>query len=85
MVEKPCSIHLSHAYEMQDCYPGYLQLHSPAYQYIKNHIGDIGDPQLYRSTRASMGPRVRTDLSIVEDYMVHDIYLFMDRLNQTAA
>ena len=30
------------------------------------------------SIRASMGPRVRTDVSILEDYMIHDLYLYLD-------
>ena len=28
--------------------------------------------------RASMGPRIRTDVSIVEDYMIHDLYIYQD-------
>jgi predicted dehydrogenase len=25
-----------------------------------------------------MGPRVRSDVSIIEDYMIHDLYMFLD-------
>ena len=38
----------------------------------------IGKPQYWKSIRASMGPKVRSDVSILEDYMIHDLYIFRD-------
>ena len=78
LVEKPCGTKLSDAYELQDTFPGYLFLYSDEYQYIKNNLDKIGTPKYWKSTRASMGPRVRSDVSIVEDYMIHDIYMYCD-------
>jgi predicted dehydrogenase len=78
LVEKPCGTSYIDAEYLQGCYPGFLQLHSPAYDHIQKNIGAIGEPCFYKSIRASMGPRVRTDCTIVEDYLIHDLYLFMD-------
>lgn len=76
LIEKPCGTSFTEAEKLVGCYPGYLQLHTPAFEYIREHLGAIGQPHLYKSIRASMGPRVRTDCSIVEDYLVHDLYIF---------
>jgi predicted dehydrogenase len=82
LIEKPCGTSLEDAEKLGGCYPGYLQLHSPAYRHISENISKIGTPCFYKSIRASMGPRVRTDGSIVEDYLVHDLYIFMSLFGQ---
>lgn len=77
LVEKPCGTSLADAEKLEGCYPGYLQFHSPAFQNIIDNLDKIGTPCFYKSIRASMGPRLRTDNSIIEDYLVHDLYLYM--------
>jgi len=76
LVEKPCGNHWLEAQEFDNCYPGYIQLHSSAFSYIYHNIKNIGNPHIYKSIRASMGPRIRKT-SIIEDYLIHDLYLFM--------
>lgn len=78
LVEKPCGLNLEEASLMQDSYPGFIFLHDPIYNYIKNNIDELGDILSFNSVRASMGPRIRTDVSIVEDYLIHDLYIFSD-------
>ena len=64
LVEKPCG--------------GFIFLYSDEYQYIKNNLNKIGKPQYWKSIRASMGPKVRSDVSVLEDYMIHDLYIYKD-------
>ena len=78
LVEKPCGINLKDARLIKDVFPGYIFLYSDEYQYIKNNLNKIGTPQYWKSIRASMGPKVRSDVSILEDYMIHDLYLYKD-------
>ena len=78
LVEKPCGINLKDARLIKDAFPGYIFLYSDEYQYIKNNLNKIGTPQYWKSIRASMGPKVRSDVSILEDYMIHDLYLYKD-------
>jgi hypothetical protein len=77
LIEKPCGMDSDDAKHLTWCFPGFLQLHSPAFTYIQQNLHLIGTPRVFKSTRASMGPRVRTDVSVVEDYMVHDLYIFL--------
>ena len=78
LVEKPCGVSLEDALLIYDTFPGYIFLYSDEYQYIKNNLNKIGTPLYFKSTRASMGPRVRSDVSILEDYMIHDLYIYTD-------
>jgi predicted dehydrogenase len=78
LVEKPCGINYSDAKLIKNTFPGYIFLYSDEYQYIKNNLNQIGTPKYWKSIRASMGPRVRTDVSILEDYMIHDLYMYLD-------
>lgn len=78
LVEKPCGTNLFDIQRIENVYPGFIFLHASQYKYIKKHLNLIGKPLLYKSTRASMGPKVRTDVSILEDYLIHDLYIFMD-------
>ena len=78
LVEKPCGLNLDDSASMGNIYPGFLFLHSPQYKQIKSNLKEIGEPIGYHSRRCSMGPRIRTDVSIIEDYLVHDLYMFTD-------
>ena len=78
LIEKPCGV-LEEREEFIGCFPGYLFLSSPQYKLIKSMLENktLGDKILYSTfRRASMGPRIRTDVSIIEDYMIHDLYLY---------
>lgn len=78
LIEKPCGINISDAQQLKDTFPGYIFIYSDEYQYIKNNLHKIGKPLYWKSIRASMGPRIRTDVSILEDYMIHDLYMYLD-------
>ena len=78
LVEKPCGLNLQDAKLLKSTFPGYIFLYSDEYQYVKNNIDLIGKPLYWKSIRASMGPRVRKDVSILEDYMIHDLYMYLD-------
>ena len=77
LIEKPCGISKKDIMKLRNFYPGFIFLNSPHYQYIKKNIDKIGKPLFFNSSRASMGPRIRTDVSILEDYLIHDLYIFM--------
>jgi predicted dehydrogenase len=77
LIEKPCGTSETRD-QLLECFPGYIFLSSPQFKYIK-HILDnnkLGDIIYSRFERASMGPRIRTDVSIIEDYAIHDLYLY---------
>ena len=78
LIEKPCGVNIHDAHKLKDAFPGYIFLYSDEFQYIKNNLSRIGKPHYWKSIRASMGPRVRSDVSIIEDYMIHDLYMFLD-------
>jgi len=80
LVEKPCGL-LNEPRELYyNCYPGYIFLSTPHYKRIKNMVYEkqLGKILYSKFTRASMGPRIRTDVSIIEDYMIHDLYIYLD-------
>lgn len=77
LIEKPCGVKIEDVIKLGDFYPGFIFLNSPQYHYIKKNINDIGKPLFFNSCRASMGPKIRTDVSILEDYLIHDLYIFM--------
>ena len=77
LIEKPCGVSKKDIKKLGEFYPGFIFLNSPHYQYIKKNINKIGKPLFFNSSRASMGPRIRTDVSILEDYLIHDLYIFM--------
>ena len=78
LIEKPCGVNIHDAHKLKDAFPGYIFLYSDEFQYIKNNLSRIGKPHYWKSIRASMGPRVRSDVRIIEDYMIHDLYMFLD-------
>ena len=78
LIEKPCGTNIYEARDLHWTFPGYIFLYSNEYNYIKNNLNKIGKPLYWKSIRASMGPRVRSDVSIIEDYMIHDLYMFLD-------
>lgn len=80
LVEKPCGL-LSEARMLYyDCFPGFLFLSTPHYKRIKSMVKEkqLGEILYSQFRRASMGPRIRTDVSIIEDYMIHDLYIYQD-------
>jgi predicted dehydrogenase len=83
LVEKPCGVNIKDARLIKNTFPGYIFLYSDEYQYIKNNLSKIGNPQYWKSIRASMGPKVRSDISILEDYMIHDLYIFRDLFGES--
>lgn len=80
LVEKPCGLLFEPREHYYDCYPGYLFLSSAPYKRIKNMLKEkmLGKILYSHFRRASMGPRIRTDVSIIEDYMIHDLYIYQD-------
>jgi predicted dehydrogenase len=78
LIEKPCGIDTDKHY-LQDCFPGYIFLSSPQFKHIKQILEEnlLGEIIYSRFERASMGPRIRTDVSIIEDYAIHDLYLYL--------
>ena len=80
LVEKPCGLLSDPREHYYDCYPGYLFLSTPHCKRIKSMLKEkmLGEILYSHFWRASMGPRIRTDVSIVEDYMIHDLYIFQD-------
>lgn len=83
LVEKPCGLLSEPREYFYNCYPGFLFLSSPHYKTIKGMLKEkmLGDILYSHFWRASMGPRIRTDVSIVEDYMIHDLYIYQDLFN----
>lgn len=77
LIEKPCGV-LDTRNNLINCFPGYIFLSSPQFKYIKSILNkkELGNILYSRFERASMGPRIRTDVSIVEDYAIHDLYLY---------
>ena len=78
LIEKPCGASAIDFEKKGKFFPGYLFLYSEPYKYIKEHLNKIGIPVMYRSTRAAMGPQPRTDVTVVADYLIHDLYIFAD-------
>lgn len=80
LVEKPCGLSDEPREHYYDCYPGYLFLSTPHYKRIKSMLKEkmLGEILYSHFWRASMGPRIRTDVSIIEDYMIHDLYIYQD-------
>lgn len=79
LIEKPCGLPEDRS-ELADCFPGYIFLSSPQYKTIKEMVDKkmLGNIMYSMFKRASMGPRIRTDVDIIDDYMIHDIYMYCD-------
>lgn len=75
LVEKPCGMDSTRQY-FSDCFPGYIFLSSPQFKYIEKNLHSLGKIFYSNFHRASMGPRLRTDVSIIEDYAIHDLYIY---------
>jgi len=78
LVEKPVGTSYFDALEMKDCFHGFVWIYDDSYEIFKERKNSMGDIFMYESIRASMGPKIRTDISILEDYLFHDLYLFLD-------
>lgn len=79
LIEKPCGQNLEERIKLNKAFPGYIFLSSPQYHVILKMImqQELGRLLYINFERASMGPRIRTDVDIVEDYMIHDLYLYV--------
>ncbi|GEM_PF-2483362 len=63
---------------------GHIYIHHPAILELKRWIasGLLGEIRWIRSTRCSLGPRIRNDVDVLWDYAIHDIYLVPFILNE---
>jgi len=80
LVEKPVGgISNYGVSDFEGVFPGYVFLHDANYRYIKDNIkNDLGYIIKFQSIRGSMGPTLRKDCTVIEDYLIHDIYLYLD-------
>lgn len=78
LVEKPVGTSREEAFKMRFCHHGFVWLYDDCYEIFNERKNSIGTPLLYKSIRASMGPRIRTDVSILEDYLFHDLYILLN-------
>lgn len=89
-VEKPFTTNLADARTLlhlarekkRIAFPGHVHLHTPLFDFLRRTLqeGTLGTPRFARSEKASLGPRVREDVNIVWDYLIHDVYTFHDLL-----
>ena len=92
LIEKPMTTVLSQAVELFDqaahrglaLMAGHVFRYSEPLRSLREVIeaGDLGEPRYVYSTRTSLGPRVREEVSVVWDYLVHDAYLLPYLLGQ---
>ena len=85
LIEKPITTSLSHATELFDeagqrgvaLIAGHIFRYDQALRALRSAIGagELGEARYVYSTRTSLGPRVRDEVSVVWDYLVHDAYL----------
>jgi predicted dehydrogenase len=56
---------------------GHVFLFHPAVRALRRLIqsGELGDIRFVTSLRASLGPRVRSEVNVVWDYLIHDAYI----------
>jgi len=79
LVEKPCFLNSDEAFDYSECFPGYIFLYTPMFEYVRNVISS--KTLFYiNSIRASMGPKLRSDVTVIEDCMIHDLYICMELL-----
>ena len=86
LIEKPCGLPEDKD-DLIGCFPGYIFLSSPQYKVIKEMVNKrmLGDLMYGTFKRASMGPRLRTDVDIIDDYMIHDLYMYCDLFKNSYA
>ncbi len=56
---------------------GHLFLFHPAVRALRRLIeaGELGEVRYITSIRSSLGPRVRSEVSVIWDYLIHDAYI----------
>lgn len=89
-VEKPMATNLRDAEELAAMVRrtglllqvGHIFEYAPAVRVLKRWIesGRLGNISYITANRSSLGPRLRTDVNIVWDYAIHDLYLLMHLL-----
>lgn len=59
---------------------GHIFLYSPSVEALRREVaaGALGELRTAFAVRASHGPRVRTDVDVTFDCMVHDVYILHD-------
>ncbi len=90
-VEKPIALTANHAAEMvamadrRRCVlmVGHVFEFAPWVQVLKHVLAEraLGDVWHIYAHRASLGPRLRTDVNVVWDYAIHDVYVALYLLN----
>ena len=62
---------------------GHIFIYNPAVRKLKELISNnyLGYIRHIYSTRTSLGPRVRSDVNVVWDYLIHDVYIVQYLLN----
>lgn len=62
---------------------GHIFIYNPAVQKLKELVSNnyFGEIRHIYSSRTSLGPRVRSDVNVVWDYLIHDIYIMQYLLN----
>ena len=90
LVEKPFATSLAESesmYEAADRYgltleAGHIFLHNPAVRALAREVaaGALGEVRTAFAVRSSHGPRARSDVDIIFDCMVHDVYILQELL-----
>jgi UDP-N-acetylglucosamine 3-dehydrogenase len=62
--------------------PGFIELFSPAYRTLKEHLGEGGDPIMVSTRRIGRFPRSFWKIGVVMDLAFHDLYLLRDLLGR---
>jgi predicted dehydrogenase len=85
LVEKPLATNSAEGAELADLatrqslvlMAGHIFLFHPAVRELRRLIGDgeLGEIRYVTSIRSSLGPRVRDEVNIVWDYLIHDAYI----------
>lgn len=75
--EKPCGISLADCARIEEpetlVQIGYVYAYHPCFEWLQAFGHHLGRPRWAQAWRASLGPKVRHDLSVLEDYACHDI------------
>jgi predicted dehydrogenase len=85
LVEKPLAAALDEGLALADeartrglvLMAGHVYLYNATLKALRDLLlaGRLGEPLYLYSQRTSLGPRVREDVSVVWDYLVHEVYL----------
>ena len=95
LVEKPFAANVGEAEEMYQTAErralvleaGHTFLYSPSVEILRQEVaaGSLGKVRTAFAVRASHGPRVRSDVDVTLDCMVHDVYILQELLGPAVA